>query len=513
MTEYKIPDLVSMFESGEIVVPEFQREFVWSNNQVRDLAESIYRVYPIGVLTFYKVPQSLRRSERERFWVLDGQQRLLSLVIIMKGKVEAYRGGRKETVMIDLWFDPVNESFELKAPRTDEEKRKWIKLSELLQITRIENLERLLFEKGHSTEEKVRISTLWLGFREGYRVFVYELPETLNLDDLANIFVRTNFAGTRVRGLDTYSTMIAVTSSATSPDLIKDLRSFAANLPIDIDYGILIRTLVAFITDGKVKLASRVFDQAKRLKEVIEGKKDVLKDMADEVKKCVQYVVEMFQRFGVTELPTENVIPVMAYYVCKRRVLTLEEEEGIFKWFVLASFFGRYSSSTETRLDEDLNTIKNGGSYIDLIKNIEQREGNLKLRLMEYIDAGEYDKNAKLLLYALLRMTNARDFKTLDLLTLANSVVHHIFPRKFVRDEKLANDIGNLTLLTHSTNMKLSSTLPENYLTTIPPEVLKEHYIPLEKDLWKLENIEKFLQRRKENLKKATEKFLEAISP
>jgi len=67
----------------------------------------------------------------------------------------------------------------------------------------------------------VRISTLWSRFREDYRVLVYELPETLNLDDLANIFVRTNFAGTRVRGLDVYSTMIAVTSSA-SPGLIKD---------------------------------------------------------------------------------------------------------------------------------------------------------------------------------------------------------------------------------------------------------------------------------------------------
>jgi uncharacterized protein with ParB-like and HNH nuclease domain len=32
MPEYKIPDLVSMFESGEIAIPEFQREFVWSNN-------------------------------------------------------------------------------------------------------------------------------------------------------------------------------------------------------------------------------------------------------------------------------------------------------------------------------------------------------------------------------------------------------------------------------------------------------------------------------------------------
>jgi hypothetical protein len=503
MAEYRIPNLVSMFESSEIVIPEFQREFVWSNIQVRDLAESIYRRYPIGVLTFYKVHQDFRRSDRERFWVLDGQQRLLSLVIIMKGKVEAYRGGRRETIIIDIWFDPVNESFELRASRTDEEKKKWIKLSELLQIPDRKQLEELLFKKGYGLEEKVRISALWHTFREDYSVLVHELPENLSLDDLANIFVRTNFAGTRVRGLDVYSTMIAVSS----PGLIGEMRSFAASLPIDIDYGILIRTLVAFTTDGKVKLASRVFDQAKRLKEVVE--KSDLRNIAEDVKKYVQIVVELLQRYDVTELPTENVIPVMAYYVYKRGVLMPKEEEGLFKWFFLASFFGRYSSSAETRLDEDLDTIKRGGNYLDLIKNIEQKEGNIKQRLLDYIDVGEYDRNTKLLLYVLLRMSNAEDFITRDPLVLANSVVHHIFPKKFLTDEKLANDIGNLTLLTHSTNMRLSAVPPENYLQKLPEEILKKHYIPLERELWKLENKESFIQKRKENLKKAVEKFFE----
>jgi uncharacterized protein with ParB-like and HNH nuclease domain len=165
MVEYTIPELVSKFKSGEITIPEFQREFVWSNTQVRDLAESIYRGYPIGILTFYRVHQKYRTGN-ESFWVLDGQQRLLSLVIIMEGNVEANRGGRKETIIIDIWFDPVNESFELRAPRTDEEKKKWIKLSELLQIPGRKPLEELLFKKSYSPEEKVRISALWSIFRE-----------------------------------------------------------------------------------------------------------------------------------------------------------------------------------------------------------------------------------------------------------------------------------------------------------------------------------------------------------
>lgn len=250
MTEHKIPELVKMVESGEIDIPEFQREFVWSSNQVRDLAESIYRGYPIGLLVFYEIPSELR-SQNKHYWVLDGQQRLLSLVVIMKGQVKAIRGGQEAVVRFDIWFDPVNDRFELRRPSAGEN---WVRLSDLLKIQKRSELEKMLRERGFSPDEQDRISTLWRIFREDYKVPVHKLSENLDLDDLGNIFVRTNFAGTRVRGTDIYSTMIAIAY----PGLVKELRDFCAGLSISIDYGILIRTFVAFIADGNVKLASRV---------------------------------------------------------------------------------------------------------------------------------------------------------------------------------------------------------------------------------------------------------------
>jgi len=92
MPEYKIPELVRMSSEAEIVIPELQREFVWSDNQVRDLAESIYKEYPVGLLTLYKVPHEMK-SASEKYWVLDGQQRLLSLALLTKGEIEALRKG------------------------------------------------------------------------------------------------------------------------------------------------------------------------------------------------------------------------------------------------------------------------------------------------------------------------------------------------------------------------------------------------------------------------------------
>jgi len=496
----KIPDLVRMLDEGEISIPVFQREFVWSDNQVRDLAESIYRGYPIGLLIFYKVPKELK-SGNESYWVLDGQQRLLSFVLIMKGQVQAIVGGREKTKRLDIWFDPVNERFELRRPSKGEN---WVKLSEILQIRRRAELESLLRERGFGPDEQDKISTLWRVFREDYNVPVHVLSEDVDLDDLGNIFVRINFAGTRVRGADVYSTMIAIVHR----EIVRELRDFCAGLSITVDYGILIRTFVAFLTDGKVKLASRVFDQAKRLKEILKKREKELTNVTKEVKDCTSRSIEILRKYGVNKLPAESVIPVMAYYLHKHGILSPKEEEGLFKWFTLASFFRRYSASAETRLDEDLETIRNGGNYRDLIENIRRKEGDLKERIIAYIDEGECDP---LLLYALLKQSNAKDLLSGEPITQANSTLHHIFPKKHLAEQRhteLIDDIGNLTLLTHRSNLDLSDELPENYLQRVPPEVLKAHYIPDDRELWKLEKAEEFIKRRKEKLKEAVEQFL-----
>lgn len=496
----KIPDLVRMIDQGEISIPVFQREFVWSDNQVRDLAESIYRGYPIGLLIFYKVPKELK-SGNESYWVLDGQQRLLSFVLIMKGQVQAIVGGREKTKRLDIWFDPVNERFELRRPRKGEN---WVKLSEILQIRRRAELESLLRERGFSPEEQDGISTLWRVFREDYNVPVHELPEDIDLDDLGNIFVRINFAGTPVRGIDVYSTMIAIAHR----EIVRELRDFRAELSIPVDYGILVRAFVAFLTDGKVKLANRVFDQAKKLEEILKNKEKELTNVIKEVKDSTSRSIEILRKYGVNKLPAESVIPVMAYYLYKHGILSSKEEEGLFKWFILVSFFKRYSASAETRLNEDLDTIRNGGNYRDLIENIRRREGDLKERIIAYIDEGGYDP---LLLYALLKQSNAKDLLSGEPITQANSTLHHIFPRKHLTEQgytELIDDIGNLTLLTHRSNLDLSDELPENYLQKVPSGVLKAHYIPEDRELWKLEKAGEFIKRRKEELKEAVEQFL-----
>lgn len=49
-----ISDFVKAFKEGSIVLPEMQREYVWSTSQVKLLLDSIYRGYPTGSILLWE---------------------------------------------------------------------------------------------------------------------------------------------------------------------------------------------------------------------------------------------------------------------------------------------------------------------------------------------------------------------------------------------------------------------------------------------------------------------------
>jgi uncharacterized protein with ParB-like and HNH nuclease domain len=53
-TMKSISDLVQDFESGNISVPEIQRDVVWGADKVKDLIDSISKAYPCGSLILWE---------------------------------------------------------------------------------------------------------------------------------------------------------------------------------------------------------------------------------------------------------------------------------------------------------------------------------------------------------------------------------------------------------------------------------------------------------------------------
>lgn len=71
---------LDMYDNKEIDIPTFQREFVWTKKQASSLIESILLGLPVPNIFLYK------ESEDAKYKIIDGHQRIQSIIKFMKGK-------------------------------------------------------------------------------------------------------------------------------------------------------------------------------------------------------------------------------------------------------------------------------------------------------------------------------------------------------------------------------------------------------------------------------------------
>src|SRR5690606_19228611 len=94
----KISELLDSIRKLDLVLPEFQREYVWSRDQAKQLMVSLVKGYPVGGLLLWKTdnPPELKNLSvlPEKLGtvqvLLDGQQRLTTLHMLITGEIPAY---------------------------------------------------------------------------------------------------------------------------------------------------------------------------------------------------------------------------------------------------------------------------------------------------------------------------------------------------------------------------------------------------------------------------------------
>ncbi|MGI8491666.1 MAG: hypothetical protein ACR2NJ_02760 [Acidimicrobiales bacterium] len=94
---------------------------------------------------------------------------------------------------------------------------------------------------------------------------------------------------------------------------------------------------------------------------------------------------------------------------------------------------------------------------------------------------------------------------------------HHIFPKAITKDYEPSevNEIANFAFISGGHNRSLSAKPPDAYLPAIVesrgPEALTAQGIPLDRDLWKLENFRAFLEYRRAELARMVNDFLDRV--
>ncbi len=232
---YHVDELVSRALQGRIRIPRFQRGLKWQSTDVQKLFDSINRGFPIGTLLMWKRPAGDEpvsfgpvkvsvTSTDDAWWVVDGQQRLTSLV-----------AGLMHPDPSDP-DDPFVVYYDMKH---DEDKSPFFRPHRLRKITPYciplarcfdaADFQKWLFDFVQQTGEPGHIehaSGVATRIRN-YRVPVY-VVETEDAEVARQIFLRTNRAGRRMDAHEVFAALAPASSEeGVRPEDIADRLSAA----------------------------------------------------------------------------------------------------------------------------------------------------------------------------------------------------------------------------------------------------------------------------------------------
>lgn len=103
----KIHQILDKIDENQLFIPAFQREFVWKRDNVKNLVDSLIKDYPIGTMLTWETnnPPELKgdwkydHRQGSVKILLDGQQRITSLYLLVRGKIPPYY--RKQDIAKD----------------------------------------------------------------------------------------------------------------------------------------------------------------------------------------------------------------------------------------------------------------------------------------------------------------------------------------------------------------------------------------------------------------------------
>lgn len=559
--------------NSQYFLPAIQREFVWKQEQIVQLFDSILRGYPISSFLFWELkPENRDKWEAYTFiskgrdggthntlasthgvqhltLVLDGQQRLTSLLIGLKGSYVAKKK-HKRWDNPDAWVRQKLYLDLLKDPRADEENgssepgvyyglsfldevpklnalHRWFEVGKILDFDTEEAFDDYREKAEEALPDSVTRGQTFI-FRKNlerlYRaiwkdeVVAYYTESDQDYDRVLDIFVRANEGGTKLSKSDLLLSMI--TSKWDGVNARDEIYDFVDRLnekrlrKNDFDKDFVMKTCLV-VTDLPVAYKVENFNNQNLQK---------IQDSWDHIKSAIERAVDLVNFFGIDRdnLTSANALIPLIYYLFRRPDLTLRGstpfEAGnasrVRKWIGTALLNGVFGGSSDNLLRDTRTVIQTlNGSQADFpveqITDVIQRSG----RTASFDD---YAVDNVLSLTYGLRLT----FLALTLLYEESGwgtmTFHqdHIFPQSLFKPRSLEaacldasqinqyclkmNRIGNLQLLlAHENTAKLDKPF-EEWITTRDDGFKKRHLIPDDPSLWKLERFEKFIKAREE---------------
>jgi len=520
----KISTILDHIDSGHMALPEFQRGYVWNKKQVAGLFDSLYQKNPVGGLLTWVTDSSSAdyRGDGQLAagvvkLLLDGQQRMTSIYGIVRGKAPEFFDGNPAT-FVGLRFNLETETFEFYQPVKMRDNPLWLDVTTLMLKGNAGMGE--FIAAFSSNPEYVANVGEYVG-RMGRLLAILDIELHVEeitgaektLDVVVDIFNRVNSGGTKLSRGDLALAKICADWPEARDTMKSNIAGWTAkDYKFDLDW--LLRS-VSTVTTGEAKFQ---YLHDKNAEEIEVG--------LNQAKKYIDMCLNLIAgRLGLDHdrvLFGRYAIPVMVRYLqSKNGNLNEVDRDKLLFWYAQAGMWGRFSGSTESMIDKDMEALEGTNGGLDnLLETLRLWHGGLKVESGHFTG---WSMGARFypVLYMLTRMGEAKDWGTgLDLKTGMLGIgsrleVHHIFPKSQLYDRNFdksqVNALGNFCFLTKNTNLKISNRLPEDYFPEIEqkhPGTLASQWIPMDKELWKVENYSAFLEARKTLLANEANKLM-----
>ena len=477
--------------NGDIVIPIFQRDFVWPLDKSALLLDSWVKGYPMGAFILWVSKEKLatvkdagllkvnekKNKDNPYTYVLDGQQRITSVYAARNG----LKDGSKDFSKIVLNLD-ASETDEIITVLPENPTFTYISFKDLLDCK-----PSVVNQYSQKYIEKIE------EYHDNLQSFSFPTIKMTDCDlnTATEVFTRLNTGG---KALTVFEIMNAKTYEKDKFELEDKIKKCIKAYGTYLDYD---KYKMILLQAVSVCLKSAC-DQ-KTILSI--GKKDFI-DKFGKVTEAFGKAVNFFK--NTLKIPNCKLIPYSVmllpytyfFYNLRGGALetgTIQQKNKLIDYFLRCVLTERFQSATETRIKEDIKNVMD-----KILKNKPASEAiPVQLDVKNFISNGEFKMKSAYIKGLICHLIACEPSSIYDNSKIdfdkswpiqANSRnYHHFFPRKMKnlnQPEYLVNNIVNIILLDATTNqIKIGDRNPSDYIAEfmqVNPQLqqtLKNHLI------------------------------------
>lgn len=468
--------LKSKIENGNILIPQFQRSFVWKKADAAKLLDSILKGYPIGSFILWETKSRLRSVKKignidlptakpgeSVYYVLDGQQRVTSIYVSICG----LKVNKDDYSQLYVDLIAAEDQQLIIMDVSNRNPLEYISVNELVTGSLMD-----IFNKFKDKPELIEKISKYQNSFQTYEFPTIEITDA-DLDIATDIFTRINITG---KGLDIFEIMCAKTYDEQQNFDLYEKREAQLLKWEEAEYSTIphssVLQAISVCLNGSCS-KKQILNQISKQDFI-----DIWPKIDDAFDRAIDYLKSALGVKASKLIPYDGLIVPYVYYFYRHPNAPTDMENRYLKdYFWRCSISNRFSDGLESKIAQDcmhvINVILNGKAPVyeqgvEITADFIERNGSFSMG------------NAMIKgLLCLLVSRTPKSFKNNNTLVIDNDWLsqsnsknyHHFFPRAYMKKvqpmipENMVNHIANITIVDSYLNKgEIKDKAPEVYM-------------------------------------------------